>query len=130
MSHAAGYGFLYQLTGEQKYADFGAQSMRLLLDGQRDRDSVYGLIDSEGMRVGVVLAWAALGYDLCYNGWDAATRKDIAQRLLFHDAQRGRISVRGLALEQGGGKHPACNHYGMAMWLSMVALALNKDPRS
>ena len=34
--HAAGFGMLYQITGEKKYADMGRQCAEKMLEGQRD----------------------------------------------------------------------------------------------
>ena len=36
ISHAAGYGLLYQLTGDEKYAEFGKQCFEKALAGVRD----------------------------------------------------------------------------------------------
>ena len=79
ISHAAGFGMLYQLTGEQKYADLGRQCLELGLAGQRDRDSRYSMrYAGEELRLGPSLAWTALGYDLLYDGLDPEFRKKIA----------------------------------------------------
>ena len=82
ISHAAGFGMLYQLTGEQKYADLGRQCLELGLEGQRDRDSRYSMrYAGEELRLGPSLAWTALGYDLLYDGLDPEFRKRL--RFLF-----------------------------------------------
>ena len=41
ISHVAGYGFLYQITGEKKYADLGREAMDAALAGFRGRDRRY-----------------------------------------------------------------------------------------
>jgi len=83
ISHAAGYGLLYQLTGEQKYADLGRQSFKKMMEGIRDIDSRYSFIGPNGeLRSGSSWAVAALGYDLCYDGWDEDFRKEVAQAFL------------------------------------------------
>ena len=38
ISHAAGYGFLYQLTGDRKYADFARQCVEKAWQGQRSSE--------------------------------------------------------------------------------------------
>jgi hypothetical protein len=49
-SHAAGYGLLYQLTGEKKYADFGRQCFEKALAGVRDRDAAVTFTTSRPAR--------------------------------------------------------------------------------
>ena len=71
ISHVAGYGFLYQMTGEQKYADLGREAMDAALAGYRGRDRRYSFKYPYGaLRAGPSLGWYAVGYDLCYDGWD------------------------------------------------------------
>ena len=72
---------LYQLTGEQKYADLGKQCLELGLEGVRDRDNLgrYSMrYAGEELRLGPSLGWTALGYDLLYDGLDPDFRKKIA----------------------------------------------------
>ena len=77
---------LFQLTGEQKYADLGRQCLELGLAGQRDRDSRYSMRNAgEGLRLGPSLAWTALGYDLLYDGLDPEFRKKIALFIQNYD---------------------------------------------
>ena len=55
ISHAAGYGLLYQLTGEKKYADLGRQCFDKALAGVRDRDDRYSFRQPGGaLRAGRV----------------------------------------------------------------------------
>ncbi|HSH92722.1 MAG TPA: hypothetical protein VK968_01105 [Roseimicrobium sp.] len=80
--HPAGYGFLYQLTGEQKYADLGRQCMEKILAGTRDRDSRYAYLSPNGaLRAGPSLGAVAMGYDLCYGGWDEPFRLKVAKAM-------------------------------------------------
>jgi hypothetical protein len=37
--HGAGFGMLWQLTGDKKYADLGRQCVAKAIEGQRDRDN-------------------------------------------------------------------------------------------
>lgn len=70
ISHAAGFGFLYQLTGDRKYADLGRQCMELAWSGQRSSDDRYSWVAPGGeLRAGPSVAWHAVAYDLCYDGW-------------------------------------------------------------
>ena len=41
VNHAAGFGLLFQLTGEKKYADLGRQCLEVVFKGQVDRDERY-----------------------------------------------------------------------------------------
>ncbi len=60
--HAAGFGFLWQLTGEKKYADLGRQCVEKALDGTRDRDNRYSFRDPTGaLRAGPSLGAIAMG---------------------------------------------------------------------
>lgn len=66
IGHAAGYGLLYQLTGNKKYADLGKECFEVAMKGQRDRDDRYSWKDPCGaLRAGPTLGWYAVGYDLC-----------------------------------------------------------------
>jgi hypothetical protein len=68
-SHVAGFGMLYQLTGNKKYADLGRECMDKAFEGIRDRDNRYSFKKPVGiLRAGPSLGWYALGYDLCYEG--------------------------------------------------------------
>jgi hypothetical protein len=48
IGHAAGYGLLYQITGDKKYAQLGAQCFEKALAGAPDRDRRYGFRDPGG----------------------------------------------------------------------------------
>ncbi len=128
-THAAGYGLLYQLTGDEKYAEFARLCMlKMIDDEQRDRDSVYGLYMSEHLRMGPVLAGLALGWDLNYDGWDVETRKHIADRLLNLDGRNGRTIDR---ISSGQVWHPGCNHWGPTISGGpMIGLAMMGDPEA
>jgi hypothetical protein len=128
-SHAAGYGFLYHLTGDRKYAEFGKQCFIKGMDEKvRDRDSRYSLDDTGALRVGPTLAMYAIGYDLCYDGWDPEFRKHVCATLL-HLNPRERITVESLA--RGRAHHPACNHWGgQISGPPMLALAMMGDPEA
>lgn len=79
LSHAAGYGMLYQLTGEKRYAKLGRRAFELGLDGIRDRDDRYSFREPKGaLRAGPSLGWYAVGYDLCYDGWEEDFRRRVA----------------------------------------------------
>jgi hypothetical protein len=126
-SHAAGYGLLYQLTGEKKYADLGRECMEKAFEGQRDRDSRYSFKAPFGaLRAGPSLGWTALGYDLCHDGWDAEYRKKVA--LAIQDYNEGQwMSLAELA--RGARQHPGSNHWGMQVGgAAMALLAIMKDP--
>jgi len=130
MSHAAGYGFLYQLTGDKKYAEYGKQCFIKGLDeAVRDRDSRYALFNTGALRAGPAMTWYALGYDLCYDGWDPDFRRHVCMKLLFHDGGNANIKIEALA--QGRRHHPACNHWGgQISGPAMLALATMGDPEA
>jgi hypothetical protein len=126
IGHAAGYGLLYQLTGEKKYADLGLQCFDRMLKGEADRDGRYSFTNPNGeLRAGSSWAVAALGYDLCYDGWPEADRKRVAKAFL--DVK----TKQGFNLEKVVRKpkyRPAKNHTGGIMCGAVAAAALAGDP--
>jgi hypothetical protein len=128
-SHMAGFGLLYQLTGDRHYADLGRQCFEKALEGYRDRDRRYAFKDPYGsLRAGPVLGWTALGYDLCYDGWDEAYRRKVALALANY-ADKGRGKHRTLESLAKGDMPPFSNHFGMQVGgAALAALAVMDDP--
>lgn len=129
MSHAAGFGLLYQITGEQRYADLGQECFEWALAGIRDRDtnSRYSFKEPNGaLRAGPSLGWYAVGYDLCYNGWDESFRRKIARAIQnYNEGQYKSLSE----LARGARHMPASNHWGMQVGGAALALlAIKGDP--
>jgi hypothetical protein len=126
-SHMAGYGLLYQLTGERKYADFGRQCLEKALQGCRDRDNRYSFKDPFGaLRAGPSLGWMALGYDLCYDGWDDDFRQKAAAAIAGYNEGEW-MSLEELTA--GRRQHPGSNHWGMQVGgAAMALLAVMNDP--
>ncbi|WP_145087227.1 hypothetical protein [Anatilimnocola aggregata] len=126
IGHAAGYGLLYQLTGDKKYADLGLQSFDRMLQGEADRDSRYSFTNANGeLRAGSSWAIAGLGYDLCYNGWSEADRQRVAKSFL--NVKNG----QGFNLEKVVRKpkyRPSKNHTGGILCGAAAAAALAGDP--
>lgn len=131
--HVAGYGLLYQLTGDQRYANWGRRCFELALDGQRDRDDRYSWVDPGGaLRAGPVLGWMAVGYDLCYNGWDEATRERFGRAIeTYRTGLYSKWGKTDINLEQlvSGSMPPKSNHYGMQVGGAALAmLAITQEP--
>lgn len=134
IGHAAGYGLLYQLTGDRRYAGFGRESFERALAGVRDRDARYSFRSPGGaLRAGPTLGWMAVGYDLCYDGWDEATRERLGRALL--DYREALVGVRAaeavvdLAALARGTMPPYSNHFSMQVGgAALVALALDREP--
>lgn len=128
-SHPGGFGFLYQVTGDKKYADLAQQCMRLMLDGYRDRDAKarYSFRQPTGaLRAGPSLGWAVLGYDLCYDAWDPAFRKEVCAAI-EHYSEGEHCSLEELV--KGARHMPASNHWGMQVGGGALALlAISGDP--
>ncbi len=126
IGHAAGYGLLYQLTGDKVYARLGLECFDRMLKGEADRDGRYSFTNPNGeLRAGSSWAVAALGYDLCYDGWPEADRKRIARA--FIDVK----DDQGFNLEKVVRKpkyKPAKNHTGGIMCGAFAAAALAGDP--
>lgn len=135
ISHAAGFGFLYQLTGKRKYADLGRKCMELAIEGRRDRDDRYAWVAPGGeLRAGPSIAWYAAAYDLCYDGWDPAFRKQVA--LMIQDYDDGRAGEWGKpegvtlhAMAMSPKQPPGSNHFGSVVGGAGIAvLAILGDP--
>ncbi len=129
LSHAAGFGFLYQITGEKKYADLGRECFEWAFEGVRDRDreARYSWKAPGGaLRAGPSLGWYAVGYDLCYDGWDEGFRRKVAQAIADYDEGKN-MSLAELA--RGSRHMPASNHWGMQVGGAALALlAIAGDP--
>ncbi|MFP3938361.1 MAG: hypothetical protein ACLFVW_08460 [Phycisphaerae bacterium] len=127
ISHPAGYGMLYVLTGEQLYADLGREAMDMALNNYRDRDRRYSFRDPYGvLRAGPSLGWIALGYDLCYNGWDEDYRRKIALEIQNYN-EGSQTTLADLA--RGSKFMPASNHWGLQVGGgAMALLAIMNDP--
>lgn len=127
MAHAAGFGFLYQLTGDKKYAELGRKCFEKAWEGVRDRDDRYGWTKPGGaLRAGPSLGIYAIGYDLCYDGWDDDFRKKVA--LEIQNYNQGQFMTLD-ELAQGKRHHPGSNHWGPQVGGGALALlAINGDP--
>ncbi len=126
IGHVAGYGLLYQITGEQKYADLGRQAFEKSLAGVHDVDSRYSFRKPNGaLRAGPALGWHAVGFDLCYDGWDAATREKIGRAIAEYDEGReggDAKAVLDLDALTRGTMPPGSNHFGMQVGGAALAL--------
>ncbi|MEI7831712.1 MAG: hypothetical protein WCJ56_00715 [bacterium] len=126
VSTAAGFGFLYQLTGEQKYADLAKEAFELGLKGIRDRDDRYGFRKPGGcLRAGPSLAPYALAYDLCYEAWDDATREKFCRSIAEYDEgkeTKDAGEVMNLENLVRGTMPPGSNHFGMMVGGAATAL--------
>jgi len=129
-SHMAGFGLLYQLTGDRKYANLGKQCFEKALEGYRDRDRRYSFKAPFGaLRAGPSLGWMALGYDLCYGGWDEEFRKKVCLALANYEEPGGRGKRMDLAALTQGTMPPGSNHFGMQVGGAALALlAVTRDP--
>ena len=124
--HGAGFGFLYQLTGDQKHADLARQCVEKALDGQRDRDNRYSFRHPGGaLRAGPSLGAVAMAYDLGASGWDADFRKKVATAIAEYD-EGPFMSLADLA--HGKRHRPSSNHWGCQIGGALLALlAVNGD---
>lgn len=131
--HVAGYGLLYQLTGDKLYAKLGQECFDLAFEGQRDRDDRYSWVDPGGaLRAGPAIGWMAVGYDLCYEGWNKATRERLGKALESYTTDMivkwgsVRVDLNNLTI---GTMPPTSNHYGMQVGGAALALlAIHKEP--
>lgn len=125
--HGAGYGMLWQLTGERIYADLAKESVERALTGTRDRDGRYAFRQPAGaLRAGPSLGAIAVAYDLGYDGWDPDFRSKLAEALENYNEGKNRSLEE---LVRGSRHMPASNHWGMQVGGGALAtLALMNDP--
>lgn len=126
-SHTAGFGLLYQITGDKRYADLARQCMDKALEGTPNFDPRYGFKNPNGaLRAGPSLGWTAVGYDLCYDGWDEEYRVRVARAIAEYNPGRW-MSLPELA--RGDRQHPGSNHWGMIVGGAALALlGIMNDP--
>lgn len=126
--HPSGYGMLYHLTGDKLYADLGKQAMEHILTDTGDIDGRYGYIANSNknygaLRAGPSLGAVAMGYDLCYDGWDEAFRARVVAAIL---AGPSRFPLEKLVHGMRHGPHS--NHWGCQIGGGALAiLAIWKD---
>jgi hypothetical protein len=128
-SHVAGYGLLYQLTGEKKYAELGRQCFEKALEGVRDTDRRYSFKHPRGtLRAGPVLGWMAVGFDLCHDAWDKKTRENLGRTIAEYKGELG-DKVCTLETLARGSMPPESNHFGMQVGgATMALLAVTGEP--
>jgi hypothetical protein len=118
---------LYQLTGEKKYADLGRQAFEKHMEGVRDVDDRYSFVAPDGeLRGGSSWASAAVGYDLCYEGWDPEFRAKAAKAFLTVEIQQKSANLKTVVTAPKYG--PAKNHFGGIMCGATAAAAIMGDP--
>ena len=122
--HGAGYGFLYQLTGEAKYADLARQCVDDAVTGRKTNPDVRYSFFKPGhggkMRAGPSYAAVAMAYDLCYDGWAKAYRERLARAIQdkiynpgVKPSSNDEHAVGDLTFNPGPGQYdPGSNHYG------------------
>jgi len=129
----AAFGFLFQVTGEQKYADLARQSVDAAWSGRRDKDGRYGVNPpDEPLRAGPSISAMAMAYDLAYTGWPADYRKEQAQKIMTWSQQvrkkGGKVSLEQLSLRPVN-PNPISNHFGLQVGgAGITILALKGDP--
>ena len=176
MSHAAGYGMLYQLSGEKKYGELARQCLERMFDphrhritadviqrerpnqwqpkgqrfvgrqpaevvieyGEPDRDERYTwTCPGAGLRVGPMMAWVALAYDLCYDAWDETFRRRVVKEIIDYDhlpvdydhyaeGHKGHVTMDRVV---NCSYPPESNHFGAYIGGAGIALlAVRNDP--
>jgi len=135
IGHAAGFGMLYQLTGDAKYAELSRKCVELAWQGQRNHDDRYSWVAPGGeLRAGPTLAWYALAYDLCYDAWPEDFRIKFAQAIQnYSDVKGGEWNnPEGITLDKmvmTPKQGPGSNHYGAVVGgCGIAVLAIKGDP--
>jgi hypothetical protein len=133
--HGAGYGFLYQITGDKKYADLARQAVQWCFDGKVDIDNRYAWCrPGTGMRAGAVLAGVAYAYDFCYDAWPEDFRKKVALEIQNYkkrcagDDGNSDETVDLERLSVCAGYPPGSNHYGAYLGTGVGILGILGDP--
>jgi hypothetical protein len=129
----AAFGFLYQVTGEKKYAELAQKSVEHGWEpGVVDRDDRLSLNPpNEPMRYGPSLAAVAMAYDLCYDAWPEEFRTAQATRMQDHTAtckkRGGEISLQRMAMNADC-PNQVSNHFGLQVGgAGLTLLAIQGD---
>jgi len=126
--HAAGYGMLYQLSGEKAFAELGRTCVEAAMKGDTGWDDRYSFRKMTGaLRNGPALGAIAMAYDLCYDGWDESFRRKVCKAIEFYKPIPGTCTLEYLA--RGGRHGPGSNHWGPQLGGGALAcLAVRNDP--
>lgn len=126
--HGYGYGLMYQLTGDAKWAEAAKKNAVAAIEGKVAAGK-YGWYTRNGgyLRAGPSVAATAAVYDLCYDGWDPEFRQWVAKKI--QDRIWPAMALEYDQKESDGQLSPRSNHYmnwnggaGFAM------LAIKDDP--
>jgi len=106
LSHGMGFGLLYQLTGEQKYADLARQCVdKAVVEKVRDADQRYSFDRPGGkLRAGSSYAAIAMAYDLCYDAWPPEYREQLAKAIQYKIIRKEKPG--SVEMEEAGGEDP------------------------
>jgi hypothetical protein len=96
------------------------------MTGVRDVDSRYSFMGPNGaLRAGSSWAVAALGYDLCHEGWDPAFRRQVVEAFLKVEIEQGGMDLKKVTIA------PRCmaskNHFGGIICGAAAAAAIMGD---
>ena len=132
LSHSTGFGLLYVLTGEKRYADLARECLDKLFEGQVDRDSRCNwTTPGTGFRLSFVLQSICLTYDLCADAWPADYRKSVVEKVM-NMKQKKVDKDKYYTLEDlanGGGYPPSSNHFGaFLLGPGLVAMTFKGEP--
>lgn len=131
ITHPFGYGFLYHLTGDKKYLQLGIETLKWALEGIRNADPRYSLIEPGGiLRAGVSIGWFGAAYDLLYEGLNEDLKKQIVEFIQNYSCfQKGTkpITIDLLAGGKVPGYMPESNHFGLHIGAGLALLAIYKD---
>jgi hypothetical protein len=133
--HGAGFGFLYQLTGDKKYAELAKQCSEMNIAGVKDVDDRYNFIcPASTMRGGPSIFSLCLAYDLCYDAWEPTFRQQCAKLIMNYSQKgdkqgtsHGMAILKEMALKPN--MPPGSNHYGPSVGGAGIAcLTIKGDP--
>jgi hypothetical protein len=106
------YGLLYQLTGEQVWADKAAALAEVAIKERRRFDR-YGWFTRDGgyMRIGPSVAATAHAYDMCFHAWTPEFRQWVARSI--QDRIYPNLVLEYDLKESDGQLSHRSNHYGL-----------------
>lgn len=84
--HGAGYGTLYQATGEERWANLARQAVELVLMGLGEGPRTLPFA-RDGVDAALGLAGLALAYDLAGPAWEPTFRRRVVRAMLEYVAQ-------------------------------------------
>jgi hypothetical protein len=98
-------------------------------DGQSDRDTRYSwTVPNGALRAGPSLSAIAMAYDLCFDGWDATFRGNVALRIQNYTGNPADAATTLNRMATRPKYYPTSNHWGPQVGgAALAVLAIKGD---